>query len=290
MKRLFFVITMMLFIWINSTSAAQNSSDTQFEVALSNDGTQIAYSVNGEAKTALFFIHGWSLDSRLWHNQIEYFSPHFKVVTVDLASHGNSSFNRKDHTMTSFAHDIKAVIERENINTAILVGHSMAGAVVAEAAKLMPEEVVGIIGIDTSQNVALKVSPEELDLMAKPFEDNFQKAMRGFVKSALLPNVDKDLLYWIQEDMASAPKEIAINQFRNYLGQNVSGESYRVYEGINVPVVLLNARLWPTNSEENKKYIKNYRIYFIEETGHFPMLEKPIEFNKLLLKIARTVE
>lgn len=37
-------------------------------------------------------------------------------------------------------------------------GHSMAGCVIAEAAKLMPKRVKGIIGVDTSQNVALAFS------------------------------------------------------------------------------------------------------------------------------------
>lgn len=285
-----FILTILILISINSVNSSEHSPVTRFGVAISNDKEQIAYSVNGGGKTALIFIHGWSLDSRLWHNQTEYFSKEYQMITIDLAGHGNSSYNRKDYTMVSFAHDIKAVIEKEGINSAILIGHSMGGGVIAEAAKLMPEKVIGIIGIDTSQNVALKFTQEALDEMAKPFEENFQKAMRAFVKDAFTKNVEEDTLYWISEDMASAPKDIAINQFRHYLGQYVSGESYRVFENINVPTVLVNALLWPTDSAENKKHIKNYNIYFIEETGHFPMLEKPSEFNKLLLKAVKSVK
>ena len=77
---------------------------------------------------------------------------------MDLAGHGNSSFNREEYTMVAFAEDIKAVIEKEQLESVILVGHSMAVGVIAEAAKLMPKRVKGIIGVDTSQNVALAVS------------------------------------------------------------------------------------------------------------------------------------
>jgi pimeloyl-ACP methyl ester carboxylesterase len=63
-----------------------------------------------------------------------------------------------------------------------------------------------------------------------------------------------------------------------------------VFESINVPVVLINARLWPTDSEANKKHIKNYSIYFIEDSGHFPMLEQPERFNQLLLKAAQSIQ
>lgn len=288
MKR--FILTILVVMSINSVNASLKNPVTRFGIAISNDKEQIAYSVNGRGKTSLIFIHGWSLDSRLWQNQTLYFSEEYQVITIDLAGHGNSSYNREDYTMVSFANDIKAVIEKEGINSAILIGHSMGGGVIAEAAKLMPNKVVGIIGVDTSQNVALKLTQEELNVMTKPFEDNFQSAMRAFVKDAFPKNVEKDTLYWVSEDMASAPKDVAINQFSNYLGQYISGDSYRVYESIKVPTVLVNARLWPTDSAENKKHVKNYSIYFIEETGHFPMLEKPSEFNKLLLKAVKSVE
>ncbi len=285
-----FILTILVVMSINSVNASEQNPATRFGIAISNDKEQIAYSVNGRGKTSLIFIHGWSLDSRLWQNQTLDFSEEYQVITIDLAGHGNSSYNREDYTMVSFANDIKAVIEKEGISSVILIGHSMGGGVIAEAAKLMPNKVVGIIGVDTSQNVELKLTQEELNVMTKPFEDNFQGSMRAFVKDAFPKSVEEDTLYWISEDMASAPKDIAINQFRNYLGQYISGESYRVYKDINVPVVLVNAKLWPTSSEENKKHIKNYSIYFIEETGHFPMLEKPSEFNKLLLKAVKSVE
>ncbi len=285
-----FILTILILILIDSVNAIEHSPVARFGVAISNDKEQIAYSVNGRGKTSLIFIHGWSLDSRLWQNQTQYFSKEYQVITIDLAGHGNSSYNREDYTMVAFANDIKAVLDKEGINSAILIGHSMGGGVIAEAAKLMPNKVVGIIGVDTSQNVALKLTQAELNVMTKPFEDNFQSAMRAFVKEAFPKNVEAETLYRVSEDMASAPKNIALNQFRNYLGQYISGESYRVFKDINVPLVLVNAKLWPTDSAENKKYIKDYSIYFIEETGHFPMLENPSEFNKILLKAVKSVE
>ncbi|EAS45719.1 hypothetical protein P3TCK_05061 [Photobacterium profundum 3TCK] len=70
----------------------------------------------------------------------------------------------------------------------------------------------------------------------------------------------------------------------------MSGKASRVYESVNVPVVLVNARLWPTNSEKNKKHIKDYSIYYIEDSGHFPMLEKPNEFNTILMEAVKSVK
>ncbi|MCZ8485694.1 alpha/beta hydrolase [Vibrio lentus] len=67
-------------------------------------------------------MHGWS-DSRLW--QRSEFSKQRLAITMDLAGHGNSSFNREEYTMVAFAEDIKAVIDKEQLESVILVGHSM---------------------------------------------------------------------------------------------------------------------------------------------------------------------
>ncbi|EAS41135.1 alpha/beta fold hydrolase [Photobacterium profundum] len=290
MKRLILTMTFLVFMSLNSVGALANNTSSKYGVAISGDGELIAYGISGGGETALIFIHGWSLDSRLWQNQLGYFSQQYQVITMDLAGHGNSSFNRKEYTMVAFANDIKAVIEKEQLDSVILVGHSMAGGIIAEAAKLMPKKVKGIIGVDTSQNVALEFPQSELDLMTKPFEEDFQGGISVFVKDSLPKEVDAELLHWVTQDMASAPPTIAINQFRHYLGQYVSGKASRVYESVNVPVVLVNARLWPTNSEENKKHIKDYSIYYIEDSGHFPMLEKPNEFNTILMEAVKSVK
>ena len=101
---------------------------------------------------------------------------------------------------------------------------------------------------------------------------------------------DQQLVNWVKEDMSSAPKKIALSAFRNYLGQYVNGEAAIVFKDITIPVISINARLWPTSPEENRKHIKNYQLFYIEETGHFPMLERPDEFNTLLKKALHSIE
>lgn len=287
MKRKILVLLFSLFLL---TGCISEKIHVKHEVAISSDSERIAYSSYSTGETALIFIHGWSCDSRYWHKQLSVFSKDYQVIAIDLAGHGNSSQDRLDYTMLAFARDIKAVIEKEKINKAILIGHSMSGIVIAEAARLMPEKVYGIIGIDTLQNVSDKIPQKTLDEMVKPFESDFRNAAQGFVTAMFPENADKTLINWIKEDMSSAPKKAALSAFSNYLGQYVSGEAAQVFENITIPVVSINARLWPTSAEDNKKHIKNYKLFYIEESGHFPMLEKPEKFNTLLLSAIKHIE
>lgn len=283
-------ILLLLLPLLMLTGCASTQLSPRHDVALSFDSERIAYNVSGEGRTALIFIHGWNCDARYWHEQVPVFAKDYQVITMDLAGHGHSSMDRADFTMLSFARDVQAVIEREHIDRAILIGHSMGGSVIAEAARLMPGQVIGIIGVDTLQNVAERTPQSVIDDMTEPFEADFRTATQGFVASMFPAGSDPGLLRWIKEDMSSAPKDAALSAFRNYTGQYVDGEAAAVFEEIAVPVVSINARLWPTAPEENSKHIKDYRLFYIEDTGHFPMLEKPDEFNGLLARAIQAIE
>ena len=154
----------------------------------------------------------------------------------------------------------------------------------------MPEKVVGIVGVDTLQNVAEHTPQADIDEMIKPFKADFKRATQNFVLPMFSQDSDPQLVNWVKEDMSSAPKDVALNAFRHYLGQYVSAEAALVFKAISVPVISINARLWPTAAEENKKHIKNYQLLYIEQTGHFPMLEKPDEFNLMLKKAIHSIE
>lgn len=282
---LFIIITFLLL-----SGCANNEPSLRHDTALSFDSERVAYDVLGKGKTTLIFIHGWSCDGRYWQEQTSVFAKDYQVITIDLAGHGHSSLNRAEYSMLSFAKDVQAVIDKENIDRAILIGHSMGGAVSAEAARLMPQKVIGIVGIDTLQNVAKHTPQRAIEEMVKPFEADFKNAAQHLVSSMFLESADQQLINWVKEDMSSAPKDIAIDAFRKYLGQYTNGEAVSVFKDMTIPLVSINARGWPSEPEENRKHIKNYQLFYIEETGHFPMLVKPKEFNRLLKKALSAIE
>ena len=120
------------------TGAASLGSAANKVAALtvpSIDGIPIAYEVHGQAEPALVLVHGWSCDRSYWKEQVDYLSPQYRLVLVDLAGHGESGAGRKDYTMASFGADVAAVVDSLKLQKVVLAGHSMGGDVVIEAAK-----------------------------------------------------------------------------------------------------------------------------------------------------------
>jgi len=251
-------------------------------IAVSSDGVPVSYEQSGQGDVTLVFIHGWSCDSRYWRRQVPFFAGKYRVITVDLAGHGHSGQGRIRYTMTSFGHDVRAVVDAVHARRVILIGHSMGGGVIAEAARLMPEQVIGLVGVDTLENVEYPLTQDELEQMIEPFERDFQGHTVEFVKGMIVPETEPALVEWITRDMAAAPARIAISAMHEYMGQYVTGEAAAVFEEIKVPVYGVNAGLWPVDVEANRRHMHLFDVTIMEDVGHFLMLEKADEFNELL--------
>ncbi len=248
----------------------------------SADGEQISYSVFGKGNITLVFVHGWSCDGRYWRYQIPYFANKFQIVTIDLAGHGNSGQGRKVYSLESFAQDVKAVVEQIDAKKVILIGHSMSGEIVAKAATLMPGRVIGIIGVDTIQDVEATMPKEQFDSMMNGFNSDFKGAVKNFVESMLGNDMKPEMKKWIIDDMSAAPPNVAISAFKEYVEKFENKGIANLFKEVKVPVRCVNADLWPTNEEINRKYIMSYGVFFMTDAGHFIQLERPDEFNKLL--------
>ena len=179
-------------------------------VVPSKDGTPISYEIYGVGEPSLVFVHGWSCDARYWRAQLPHFSKNHRVVVLDLAGHGHSGSTRSQYTMKSFGEDVQAVTEATDSRRIILIGHSMGGSVIAEAARLMPNRVIGLIGIDTLENIEYPMTREELDQMIAPLAKDFRTGSRQFVKPMILPSTDPQLREWILSDMSAAAPAVAL--------------------------------------------------------------------------------
>ena len=151
MKYLFkaLLLSMSVLLLIVGCAKQDNKHTTTVDSALSADGVSIHYQVQGKGKPALIFIHGWCCDRSYWDEQLSHFTQQYKVVAIDLAGHGDSGLERKAWTMEAYGEDVVAVVNKLKLQEVILVGHSMGGYVILEAARRLPERIIGLVGVDT---------------------------------------------------------------------------------------------------------------------------------------------
>ena len=258
-------------------------------IVFSKDGTPISYEVNGNGEPGLVFVHGWSCDSRYWREQAPYFSKTYRVVTIDLAGHGHSGFSRSKYTMKAFGEDVKAVTDVSGADKVILIGHSMGGSVIAEAARLMPERVIGLIGIDTLQNIEYPLTSDELKKMTAPMKADFKSGCRDFVSEMMRPGTDPKLREWILSDMSAAPPSVALSAIQEMMSRYITGEAANVFDAIKAPVLTVNADLWPVNYKANRRHMAFFDAIILQDTDHFLMMAHPEKFNRALAKAIQRI-
>ncbi len=245
------------------------------------DDTRIAYDVRGSGDMTIVFVHGWSCDRSYWREQVDYFAQRHRVVTVDLGGHGESGADRTDWTMASFGEDVAAVVEELGADNVVLIGHSMGGPVVLEAAMRLPQRVVKVIGVDTLKDVSRKPpSREVIEGFLVKAKADFPGFVREDIRNALfVPSAPAELAEWVIEDMVSANPQIAI-EASVQLGMFDAGKALAELQ--DVPITLIQADYRPTKPEALADAHPNAKEIIIANTSHFLMMEKPGEFNKVL--------
>jgi pimeloyl-ACP methyl ester carboxylesterase len=253
-------------------------------VVLSKDGSPISYEICGAGEPTLVFVHGWSCDARYWRAQVPVLSNKYRVVVLDLAGHGHSGMTRTKYTMGAFGEDVRAVAEATGRGKVILIGHSMGGSVIAEAARLMPDRIIGLIGIDTLENIEYPMTHEEFKKMIAPLEKNFQTGSRQFVEGMIYPQTDSQLREWILSDVSAAPSAVALSAIKEMTAQYITGEAAKIFEQIRIPVISVNGDLWPINYEANRRHMFSYDAIVLKNADHFLMMNRAEEFNSALEK------
>jgi len=248
------------------------------DTATSSDGITIAFEVIGDGSPALVLVHGWSCDRTYWRGQRE-LADRFRVVTVDLAGHGESGVGRRSWTMAAFGADVAAVVEQLDLDDIVLVGHSMGGDVIVEAACLLPDRVRGLVWVDVYRSLDEAGSDDSaLDAFMTPFRADFPAATRAFVRRLLGANARSGRIAWVIDDMAAAPPAVALDALRHAMTNERPAIAGLRRAG--VPAVAINPEQPPTDAGSLARH--GVATMTLAGVGHFLMLEDPAGFNRLL--------
>lgn len=259
---------------------------------LAPDGVRIVYSVAGGGDTALVFVHGGMADRTFYDGQLASFADRYRVVALDLAGHGESGTNRKKWGLAEFGADVKAVADAENLQRMVLFGNSLGGPVVVEAALLMPGRVIGVVGIDTFQDLGHPETPEYSRAEAEwtrqrleSFRADYPAAMRQMVSMLFHKDADPALVAATERRMVKTPQAVAVATLAGLAGYNVNASARK----LGVPLRAINGDLYPTNIEAARKVKPDFDVVRMKHMGHYPMLERPAEFNGHVEAVVRSL-
>ncbi len=262
-----------------ATRTAESTSSAQ--TVRSPDGVTIHYDDQGTGELSLVFVHGWNCDRSYWRAQRGFFAQSHRVVTLDLAGHGDSGLDRVEWTMQAFGEDVASVASALDLQNIVLIGHSMGGKVVVEAATQLADRVVAVVGVDTFHNGGRKTPKARQIEVKEGLDDDYEGYIRGIVVRMFVEQSDPALKESIMADMAAAPYSSAIGS-RNATGNQ---DATSAIASLEVPLTLISSDYLPTDLAHLKANAKQFQYREMTGVGHFVMLEDPESFNAHLAAV-----
>lgn len=165
-------------------------------------------------------LHGMYGRGETWDEFINYYGKEYRIIAPDQRGHGLSSKPLSKYNAEEMAADIIELMDYLKIDSAIVVGHSMGGAVAAHVAALYPKYVEALAILDKSADEINRIPlDEELrDPLTKDWPMPFMtlNEAKSFIKKASESDLEYDYLMKslveIQEgyEMKFSPNSIAL--------------------------------------------------------------------------------
>jgi pimeloyl-ACP methyl ester carboxylesterase len=241
---------------------------------------------------AVILVHGWTCDDTSWDAQVPVLSRKYRVITLDLPGHGKSDPPKDGKfSMALFARAVEAVRAEAKVDKAVLVGHSMGTPVIRQYARMYPRHVVALVAVDgllpaPAANRAAKGDGRGAPNPASMSGPDGIQAREAMIRGMFTPATPAAVEQHVLKMMLAAPEATAIGAMSATFDASSRNEAV-----MTMPVLGIYAGVSPmANRETLKRFFPNSEYVQVAGTGHFVMLERPEEFNRLLLAFLAKVK
>ena len=262
--------------------------------------TNTRYWVLGQG-SPLLLIHGLGASCDYWRYNIRALSQGYQVYALDLPGFGRSAKRMDDYSLHFAGEFVAAFLDTQGVDRASLVGNSLGGAVSLQFAVQHPHRLEKLVLV--SSGGLGRELPLSFRLLTIPLFGEFitwawgtRPGMRLTLRSIVYdPQVLKDEFVNEMAELARLPgaKEMLLSVAR--MGIDLRGQNMVLLEPllrrvpeIEGPTLIIWGAQDPiipvAHAHIAHQMIRNSRLHIFDRCGHVPQIEKPEEFNRLVLE------
>jgi pimeloyl-ACP methyl ester carboxylesterase len=275
------------------------------EIAL--HGHRVFYRSAGTGPV-LVLVHGITSTSDTWSNVLPYLAERFTVIAPDLLGHGESAKPRGDYSLGAYASGIRDLLFALGHERATFVGHSLGGGIAMQLAYQFPEHcerlvLVGSGGLGREITPLLRAASLPGSELLLPLLVNQRvlgagQAIGGFLgRVGLRVHTDVGEVLRGHASLSDGEARAAfVHTLRTIVdagGQRVDA-SDRLYLAQAIPFLIVWGERDPIIPAEHAlaahRLVPSSRLELFPDAGHFPHLDDPLRFVRLLTDFMDTTE
>ena len=257
-------------------------------------GTRVNYVEMGEGPPILF-VHGLSGAWQNWLENLPHFARTHRAIALDLPGFGSSPMPPWQISIPAYGRFVRDFCERLGVERCCIVGNSMGGFIATEVSINDPDRVDRLVLVSAAGITLARARREPVAVLgrmvraASPVTLRWQTgagmrrpkarqmSFRGVFHD---PNALRRELLW--ENLAPALDSPGyLDAFTNLAGYDIR---HRLGE-IEDPTLIVwgrNDRVVPAPAalSYKRRIGSNAELVIFDRTGHVPMLERPVRFNR----------
>jgi pimeloyl-ACP methyl ester carboxylesterase len=246
----------------------------------------------------LVLLHGWPQHWWCWRHVIGELARHHRVLAPDLRGFGWSDAPAGDYAKSTFAADIVALLDREGIDRAAIIGHDWGGYTAFLLALEFPERVERVLGLDVvppwpqpgppaPRHAALPLLASYQMLLATPvlgkrLLTRGPEFVRAMIRAGASGTWTTDELD-VYADVLREPARAAASSvcYRTFLTRELPASLVRGPRTLAVPSLLAMGAQSPIRRILRPKPAPNLRVETIASARHFLPEEQPAAVLRL---------
>lgn len=250
------------------------------------NSVSINYELDGGGP-AVVFINGLTMTLAGWAYQVKPFSERYRVLRYDCRGQGGSEKPRTPYTQEMHAEDLNALLSNLGIEKAHIIGLSNGGMIAQHFALKYPQKTGALVLVDTCSFVG-----KLLELAVESWIRATEIGGNDLRYDVFLPQIFSEKFIEKNEEPIKNMKEFSsavnnpgavINLARASIKHELRSEVSKIKSPTLIVVGEEDILIPPRYSRILNEEIENSELVILKDCAHVPPIEKPEEFNNLVL-------
>jgi 4,5:9,10-diseco-3-hydroxy-5,9,17-trioxoandrosta-1(10),2-diene-4-oate hydrolase len=253
----------------------------------------------GNEGSTVVLIHGIGSSMEDWSHNIHTLAERHRVYAMDLVGNGRSDKPAAPYSFPYFAQFVHDFLQAQDVDRVNLVGNSMGGGIVLQFALQFPDKLEKLVLVDCAglgREVSLFFRLPTLPLVGKWLSRPSRKGAAQLLHETFYdPALITDELIDFQYQLSALPgaqgamlstlrRNVTLRGLRDRAWRSIVEELHN----ITAPTLIVwgqQDRILPVaHAQVARDRIANARLHIINQCGHMPQMERPDEFNAVVLE------